>query len=246
MSGEGETLTPAYQTDLVTVWHGDAAVILPTLATESVDLVATDPPYGAAFNSSFRQKRFGEIHNDRTDDRILIGDVLRECVRLVGQKRHLYVFGPSDVLAGLKVTEVANLVWDKGRTGMGDLSSAWGPAHEPITFAVSLHRHAGQAGASSPAVRMRKGSVLRFNPPTGRKVRHPNEKPIGLMRELIESSTRAGELVLDPFAGSGSTGVAALLSGRRAVLVESDKQWIPLIISRLTAAAEIVAMIGAA
>jgi site-specific DNA-methyltransferase (adenine-specific) len=83
---------------------------------------------------------------------------------------------------------------------------------------------------------LRKGSVLRFTRPTGRKVRHPNEKPVALCRELIESSTRQGDLVLDPFAGSGSTAVAAVLSGRRAVLVESDVRWLTLAIDRVTRA----------
>ena len=149
-------------------------------------------------------------------------------------------FGDHVVHKDLNLTvspgEVVSLVWDKGRTGMGNLSSTWGPAHEPLSFAVSLHRHAGQVGRGSPAARMRKGSVLKFHPPTGRKVRHPNEKPVALLRELIESSSRAGEVVLDPFSGSGSTGVAAVLSGRRAILVESDERWLPMIVERVKAA----------
>lgn len=177
------------------------------------------------------------------NERGQVRDVLQECVRLVGQNRHLYVFGPADVLDGLKVGETADLVWDKGIIGAGNLSSAWGPAHEPITFAISKHRHAGQAGQSSPAVRLRKGSVLRFTRPTGRKVRHPNEKPVGLLRELIESSTRAGDVVLDPFAGSASTAVAAVLGGRRAVLVESDARWLDLAIERITNAERIATTI---
>jgi site-specific DNA-methyltransferase (adenine-specific) len=79
--------------------------------------------------------------------------------------------------------------------------------------------------------------------PTGRKVRHPNEKPVGLCRELIESSTRAGDVVLDPFGGSGSTAVAAVLSGRRAVLVESNANWLNVAIPRVREA-EILATNG--
>jgi DNA modification methylase len=224
----------AYQSDRVTLYHGDARLVLPTLATESHDLVVTDPPYGIEFQSGFRSGTFDVIHNDGAADRGGVHEVLRECVRLVGQNRHLYVFGPADVLDGLKVGETADLIWDKGIIGAGNLTSAWGPAHEPITFAISKHRHAGQTGSSSPAVRLRKGSVLRFTRPTGRKVRHPNEKPVALLRELIESSTRGGDLVLDPFGGSGSTAVAAVLGGRRAVLVESDEQWIDLAIARIS------------
>lgn len=234
-----------YQTDRVRVIRADAREALPRLATESFDLVLTDPPYGVEFHSGFRAQGFGEILNDGAADRGGVQDVLRECVRLVGQNRHLYVFGPVDVLEGLKVSEPTTLIWDKGVIGAGDLAAPWGPAHEPISFVVSKHRHGGQAGNPSIAVRLRKGSVLRFPRPTGRHVRHPNEKPVALLRELIESSTRIGDLVLDPFAGSGSTAVAAVLTGRRAVLVESDPRWLELIIERVTEAERLADQIEA-
>lgn len=227
---------PVYSTDRVKLFHGDSRLVLPMFEKESVDLVLTDPPYGVEFESGRRSESFGQIDNDGADDREIVRTVLVECVRLVGQNRHLYIFGPDDVVEGLKVSEPASLVWDKAILGSGDLSASWGPSHEPITFVVSKFRHAGQAGKGALPVRLRKGSVLRFTRPTGRKVRHPNEKPVPLLRELIESSSRQGEIVLDPFAGSGSTGVAAVLTGRRALLVESDERWIPLIIERLEAA----------
>ena len=86
---------------------------------------------------------------------------------------------------------------------------------------------------------MRKGTVLRFMRPTGRKVRHPSEKPVPLLSELIESSTRRGDLVVDPFAGVGSTGVAAILAGRRALLIEKDPQWIQILIERVKRAEDL-------
>lgn len=235
----------AHKTDRVTLWYGNAEDVLPQMPTESVDLVLTDPPYGVEFASGFRSASFGTIDNDSIADRGLIAKVLNEAVRLVGQHRHLYVFGPDDVLDGLKVSETCRLVWDKSMPGGGNLAAPWAPAHEPITFAVSKHRHGGQSGKPSTAVRLRKGSVLRFTRPTGRKVRHPNEKPVALLRELIESSTRQGDLVLDPFAGSGSTGVAALLSGRRALLVESDARWVGIAAERLREAEGVARQIEA-
>lgn len=192
-----------YRSDQAQVVHGDARDYLPMLATESVDLVVVDPPYGVEWESGRRAESFGQLDQDGQSDRDGLREVLRECVRLVGQNRHLYVFGPSDVLDGLKVSAVAPLVWDKQVNGTGALNQPWAPAHEPISFAVSKHRHAGEAGRDNVAVRMRKGSVLRFQRPTGRKVRHPSEKPWPLLRELIESSSRQGDLVLDPCAGSG-------------------------------------------
>lgn len=230
-----------YDSPLATVWQGDARDVLRILPTESVGLIATDPPYGVAWQSNRRTEKFERLIGDGADDRETVHEVLRECVRIVGQHRHLYVFGPTDVLEGLKVSEAVSLVWDKGTMGSGDVTAAWGPSHEPITFTVSKHRHAGKVGASSVPARLRKGTVLAYNRPTGRNVRHPSEKPVALMRELIESSSRQGETILDPFAGSGSTGVAALLTGRRVILVESKAKYAELAAARVEQAEEAVA-----
>ncbi len=222
-----------YQSARATLWHGRAEDVVPTLDSESVDLIVTDPPYGVENVSNRRRESFGQIDNDRPSDRLLVRSVLAESVRLLRQHRHLYVFGPPDALDGLKVSEVVDLVWDKGTMGSGDVRGPWGPSHERINFAAGKHRHAGKAGLPVLPARLRKSTVLRYNRPTGRKVRHPNEKPVALCRELIESSSRQGEHVLDPFAGTCSTGVAAVLAGRTVTLIESDPRWIPLAIERL-------------
>lgn len=229
-----------YETELVSLHHARAETILPGVATESVDLLVTDPPYGQSWSSDRRAVRIEELDNDGAADRDTIREVLSECVRCLGQHRHLYVFGPADAVEGLQISEPATLVWDKGAMSGGDLTSPWGRSHEPISFAVSLKRHGGKVGQPSGAARLRKGSVIRANKRTGRTIRHPTEKPVALLTELIESSSRAGDLILDPFAGIGSTGVAALLRGRRALLVESDVRWIPEAIRRLTIAEEFV------
>lgn len=64
--------------------------------------------------------------------------------------------------------------------------------------------------------------------------RHPCEKPLPLMRHMIETSSRPGELILDPFAGSGSTLVAAAQEGRRAVGIEKDERWCEHAANRLS------------
>jgi DNA modification methylase len=214
-----------YESPLASVWWGRAEEILPRVVKESVDLILTDPPYGADFQSNRRALPLEKIDNDTASDRPTIHAILQHCVRVVGQNRHLYVFGPSDVLDGLKVAQSVELIWDKGTLGSGNVAAAWAPSHEPITFTVSKHRHGGETGRSTVPARLRKGSVLRYTRPTGRKVWHPNEKPVPLLRELIESSSRQGDLVLDPFAGSMSTGVAALMTARRCLLIESKEAW---------------------
>jgi 16S rRNA G966 N2-methylase RsmD len=227
---------PLYASDRAAVYCGDARDILAGLDKESADLVVVDPPYGVEFQSGMRAERFAMLDGDGAHERGGIREILEHSVRLVGQRRHLYVFGPVDVLDGLKVYEPVEIVWDKLKPGMGDLSARWAPAHERITFAVSAHRHAGRAGRDSLAARMRKGTILRFGNRTGRTVRHPTEKPVALLAELIESSSRQGDLVLDPCAGIGSTGVAAILRGRRTILVEIDADYARAAADRVKAA----------
>jgi site-specific DNA-methyltransferase (adenine-specific) len=223
----------AYRSERAVVYVADARDVMPAVGTESVDMILTDPPYGVEFRSNQRVQRFESIALDGADDRVEVKRVIEGCVRAVGQNRHIYVFGPDDVLDGLKVSKPVSLVWDKTMMSGGDLSAPWGAAHEPIWFAVSRHRHAGQAGKDSLPSRIRKGSVLRFGRATGRTVRHPTEKPVDLLAELIESSSRVGDVVLDPFAGIGSTGVAAVLRGRRAVLIEVEERYSNLAAERL-------------
>lgn len=230
-----------YESDHATVWQGDARDVLAAVPKESVDLILTDPPYGMEWQSNHRQTKFTQLIGDGADldQREIVADIIEHCVRVVGQHRHLYVFGPADVMVDQKVSEVVELIWDKGVIGSGDVTAPWGPQFERISFCVSKFRHAGKAGATTLPTRMRKGSVLRFMRPTGRAVRHPSEKPVPLLRELVESSTRAGDLVVDPFAGTGGTGVAAILTGRRALLVEKDPQWVPIMVDRVRRAEEV-------
>lgn len=241
--------TKAYESKRVTLWHGRAEEVLPSFSTKSFDLVIADPPYGQEWRSNQRSKPFAQLQGDGADSesRLNVSAVLAECLRVVGKDRHLYVFGPVSPLLGLKVSAPAELIWHKlGPLGGGNLRSSWAKRHEPIQFVVSKFHHAGKTGRDVNPTRLRRGSVLRFGlARTGLAVRHPTEKPVALLTELIESSSRQGEIVLDPFAGVGSTGVAAVLTGRRCVLVESDSQWIPIAIERLKEAERIATRMAA-
>ncbi len=226
----------AYQSKRATLWHGRSEDVLPTMAAHTVELLLTDPPYGVENESNRRRQTFGQIEGDRAVDRETVQAVLAEALRVLRLYRHLYVFGPQGLLAGLPIAAPVELIWDKVVPGSGDVTSTWAPAHEPITFSSNRRSQPRQVGASSIPARLRRGSVLSYQRPHAAGVRAPNEKPVGLCRELVESSSRQGETVLDPFAGTCSTGVAAILSGRSVILIESDQRWIDLGIPRLRAA----------
>lgn len=79
-----------------------------------------------------------------------------------------------------------------------------------------------------------KSDVLRYDVvPIAARCGHPCEKPVDLLSDLIKTSTRPGDLVLDCFAGSGATGIAAKVTGRRAILIEQEESYCQMIRRRL-------------
>lgn len=233
---------PYYQGERATLYLGDCRTVVPTLPRQSVDLLIADPPYGVQWQSGRRTERFEEMagDSDSMDWPDVLGTVVRHALRL---KRHVYVFGyPEDRLVRpMQLSVACPLVWNKGKHGAGNLVVPWGQAHEPLTFGVMAHRpfetDSGQGGL---AARLRRGSVLSCPSVNGGAVtRHPSEKPVALLRELIESSSRLGETVLDPVCGVGSTVVAAVLAGRRAVGIELDERYLSIAVDRVREAERI-------
>lgn len=220
-------MEPYFEREGVKLYCGDCAE-----HDIACDLMVTDPPYGQEFKSG-KSDLWGKIKGD--DD--IAGTMASFGVALKGLRRgrHVYVFGSRFDFSSLPLCGLTELIWDKGTIGMGDLSSPWGPAHENITFATYESSKANrEKGYGNLSARMRKGSVIRCTRPISGAVKyHPTEKPVNILRQLIESSSVMGETVYDPFAGSGSTLVAALLEGRQAVGVEFEERYCETAAKRL-------------
>lgn len=213
-------MTLYYSDDTVTLYHGDCRDILPQL--DPVDLVVTDPPYGINYVSNHTT---GRGVRPITNDGARLSIALQRAVIPLLRAQHVLWFtrwdvwpdvwaelGPWFPLRGM-------LVWDKGDPGMGDLAH-WGPSYELIASAGY-----GKITGS------RDQSVLRYNKPPPAVRVHPTEKPLALLRYLIGKLNP--ETVLDPFAGGGSTLVAAKALGRKAIGIEVDAQYCAAIARRL-------------
>lgn len=227
-------MKPYYSENGITIYHGDCWDVLPSL-TETADMMATDPPYGVAWQGKTRRNSaamFEVLHGD--DGSIDVTDALGLALKKIKRCGHVYIFGKFD-LSRLPLTQTCELIWDKEIISMGDLTVPWGSQHENITFATyEISKANRTAGYGALAARVRKGSVIRCQRVQGGAVtRHPTEKPVMLMRQLIESSSVIGGLVLDPFAGSGSTLEAALLEGRRAIGIEIEERYCEVAAERL-------------
>jgi site-specific DNA-methyltransferase (adenine-specific) len=203
-----------------TLYLGDCLEVLRTLKKGDADLLVTDPPYGVDFKSN-RSNNHEKLMNDHKD--FDVTPYIKASLSVLRRSRHVYIFGPL-VVSGLPLCSEIELIWDKGVFGMGNLEIPWGPQHEKITFAVHEISQANrEKGFGALAARMRRGSILKsLRPNSGRAKVHPTEKPVDILAQMIESSSVAGETVLDPFMGSGSTLVAALMERRKAIGIEID------------------------
>jgi DNA modification methylase len=117
------------------------------------------------------------------------------------------------------------LIWEKGWPGIGDVVTNWGAGHEFIYY---LKR-------GSRRMPYRRSGVLHFDKVLPGKNVHPSEKPTALLKCLIEMSTSPGGWIIDPYAGSASTLVAARESGRNAVGIEMDDAYYETGMRRLSA-----------
>lgn len=214
-----------------TLYLGDALEVMDTL--HDVDALITDPPYcsgaateagrGAATHQGLRSEtiRSGRFSWFGSDNMTTAGlcELLRAmCVRApipdtgsilaFCDWRMVTMLAPAMESAGYRLRNL--LVWDKGHFGTG---TGFRPQHELI---LHLTRRAPKFYSASV------GNVIRCAR-VGRDRDHPTQKPIDLIGELAEVVCPKDGIVLDPFMGSGSTGIAAVLSGRGFVGIECDK-----------------------
>jgi len=212
---------PYYQDDRVTLYHGDCREITEWLAA---DVLVTDPPYGIQHSAHGDNAPAiaGESRTGRSSLRVLTSehvDVRDAALRAWGDRPAL-VFGHWR--APRPERTMMRLIWDKRIIGMGGVG-AWRPADEEIYL---LNWPNPRGGSSDQP------SVIRFDANRGSaREDHPTPKPVGLMEYLIARSP--GVTVADPFAGSGSTLVAAKQLGRHAIGVELEERYCEVIAKRL-------------
>lgn len=229
--------------------------VLATLPDQAVHHVLTDPPFsehvhtrqrrltfpdsGTAPSRAVRHHELGFDHFRSVDRRAFAA----QCARLASgwviafsDFESVHLLRRSLVAAGLRHWRVG--AWDKCETGAPQFNGC-GPAQwgEAIEIAHSVKPYSWNGGGAR-AVWRHVTEIARSDPANakrGRKDRHPCAKPVPLCLELIEDFTHPDDVIVDPYAGGGAFGVAAIRAGRRAILIERDQQWIPFIRERLRA-----------
>jgi site-specific DNA-methyltransferase (adenine-specific) len=211
----------------------DAVAWLKTLPSESVDLVVTDPAYESlekhrAVGTTTRLKHSKASSNDWFGifPNVRFGELFQETFRVLRPNTHFYLYCDAETMfvakpeaekAGFRFWKP--LVWDKRTIGMGYHYRA---RYEFILFFEKGKRRLNNLGVADilSASRVHHG--------------YPAEKPPAISETLIAQSTQPGEVVADPFMGSGSVGVAALKLGRKFIGTDINPEAVRLTAGRLS------------
>lgn len=208
------------ESEPVKLIEGDCLSLFPLLPAGCIAAVITDPPYGINLRDNSQGGRHGRsrpawashIEGDHSAE---VGRAALDWCEREGL--------PTVAFASPRLPWPGKwsslLVWDKGGAvgGGGDVKRCWKQTWELIQVARIGPLRAGRDAA-----------VLRFTAQPSLSREHPAAKPVDLMRYLIRQTTDPGDLILDPFAGSGTTGVAAALEGRLCLMFETNAAYAAL------------------
>lgn len=217
---------------MITTKKGNSVELLKELESNSIDLLVTDPPYKVATGGVPRDNNNVTLNKNRpkgilTEHSQLIkiipkfNEWIPECYRVLKNETHAYFMINSSNLielanevekVGFKIHNI--LVWRKNNCTP---SQFYMKNCEYVIFC--------RKGKAKYINNMGDSKIIHdFNNIIGNKV-HPTEKPVELMKYYIENSSKENDIVLDPFMGSGSTGVACLESNRKFVGFEIDENY---------------------
>jgi site-specific DNA-methyltransferase (adenine-specific) len=196
-------VTVYYQSDTVTLYNADCLELMPTFAAGSIDAVITDPPYGVDFRGNDWDKLI-PLWIDKARNISKIVIFTTGITTLWDYPR------PDWVISWYR--EASN-----SRSKLGGFSH-WSPiiVYGKPKFNVDILKlHAMVVGQENL------------------KINHPTPKPIKLMKWLVSNAVNQDDLILDPFMGSGTTGVACVQTGRKFIGIEISKDYCDIAVKRI-------------
>ena len=210
-------MTPYFDDGQITIFNADCRDILPTLEAGSVDLVLTDPPYGVDFDTDFTRFTGGVSAERSTHAAVHGDDVDFDPLPIIQAFENVILFGANAFSD--RLPRGSWIVWDKrspngAKNVMSDGEVAWlNKGH-----GVYIHSHTWDG----------------FNRASERQTAyHPTQKPVALMRWILERWSKPGDLILDPYMGSGPVARACLDLGRRYIGVELEERYCEIAVKRL-------------
>jgi site-specific DNA-methyltransferase (adenine-specific) len=212
----------------IEIRHGDLLTILPNLSPSQFDLVCADPPYGiGASSGGFRQRT---VHHHNYEDTPANAQTIAQCIltegfRLTKPRANLFIFCDIDLFGWLR-DAAANMGWTPFRRPLiwqkseSEGMAPWGSLGPRITTEFIFYATKGQRGMTASPVDW----FAEKRVPRNERL-HAAEKPVDLLKRLIELTTLPGDRILDPCCGSGSALVAAKELQRGGLGIEQDETY---------------------
>lgn len=196
---------------------GDCFEEMISIPNESVDCILTDPPYGMDLTPQRNTGKFKGVKIENDNNLSWTDEFFNQCFRVLRKNTGAFFFCSHHCIAEFILSarkagfEVKNLItWDKKQFGMG---GNWRPQTEFIILAVK-----GRFVCKSNNL----SNIVRFSRTHHSKAEHPTQKPVDLLKHLLEEPDYQPKEILDPFMGSGSTGVACAELGLSFTGIELD------------------------
>lgn len=222
-------MEPYYKTDLTTIYNGDCLEVMDYLIEQGIkfDAIITDPPYGMNYDRHIKEKKHDKIKNDTSLK--WLPYTLDKMDKLLKNNTPIFMFCSYHNIDIFKrefekVFKLRNiLVWDKKGMGMGDLKTTFGATYELV-----LYGNKGRVELKGE----RERDVI-YSTRSGNNL-HPTQKPEDIIQYMLNKTTNKNNLILDAFAGSFTTCVAAEQLNRRSIGIELEKKYCDIGIKRLS------------
>lgn len=194
------------------VIHGDCLQVMKGFKDNEFDLCLTDPPYGIGMDGgNVGYKGFNNFKKKDWDNKTPEKKYFDEIMRI---SKNQVIWGGNYFIDHLKKTRCM-FVWDKGEGFYNRTYAECEIAWTNLDMNTKIFKHDPLA----------KGDY--------RGKKHPTQKPTELFSWVLEITSKEGDLIIDPFAGSGSTAISCINMNRKYTLIEKEKEYIDIINKRI-------------
>ena len=243
-----------YEDDDFKLLHGDALLLLKKMKPQSIDMIFADPPYFLSGDGiTCSAGKMVSVKKGEWDDKIGIKEKhnfnkkwIRACKRVLkddgtiwisGTMHNIYSIGMALEEEGFKV--INNITWKKLNPPPNISCRAFVHSTETILWAKKDIKKAKHKFNYDVMKELNDGKQMKdvwetsLTKPSEKKCgKHPTQKPIALLEKIILASTDENDLILDPFNGSGTTGIVASRLKRKYIGIDKEKEYLDLTIRR--------------
>ena len=243
-----------YEEDNFKLLHGDALLLLKKLPSKSIDMIFADPPYFLSGDGiTCSAGKMVSVKKGEWDEKISIKEKhnfnkkwIRACKRVLkddgtiwisGTMHNIYSIGMALEEEGFKI--INNITWKKLNPPPNISCRAFVHSTETILWAKKDLKNNKHKFNYNLMKELNNGKQMKdvwetslTKPSEKKQGKHPTQKPIALLEKIILASTDENDLILDPFNGSGTTGIVASRLKRKYIGIDKEKEYLDLTIRR--------------